>query len=317
MPKKFGWYVCVATVLFLVASNAEAKTVNVTCGSATINNALKTLDPSESNLIRVSGICHEFVTITDFAQLSIIGMNSGSGITGSNAGSLLWIVGSHVRIRNLTLNGGKWGVMCRDFSVCFFNGNTVENAFGRGVELNNADATFNGDVIQANTNVGLTMTASRARATNVIVKNTVAGAAPVDGIWPLPGDGIDLQNGSSLTIEGLVVNGNAGTGIEMFDFSSIHTYGQLSVTNNLSGGIWVTGNSSAIIGGAVVTGNQSNPTGNGTGLVVTGNSSVGFWNGGTVTGNDPSDMYCSVNSFVAGLTGVNVDNNNGCVDPYQ
>jgi hypothetical protein len=289
---------------------AEAKTVNVICGSDTINSALKTLEPSQHNVIRVTGVCNEFVTITDFVQLSIVGTSNGSGISGSNAGSLLWIERSHVQISNLTLNGGLWGIMCRDFSVCSFSGNTVENANGNGVELDNADATFNGDVILANTNTGLNMTASRARVTNLAIKGTVAGA------WS-HGDGIDLANGSSLTIEGLVVDGNAGTGVLMIA-SSIQSrwwMGQFSVTNNLSGGIWVTEKSSASIGGVAITGNTLGPDGNGAGIVVTGNSSATFWSGGTVTGNQPLDMYCSVNGFAAGLSGVTVGSTN-CRDPY-
>jgi hypothetical protein len=310
MSKTSKWFVCLAAALMLMASVAQAKTVNVTCGSDTISNALKTLDPSQSNLIRVSGVCDEFVTITDFVQLSIVGTANGSGITGSNAAPLLWIVRSHVQISNLTLNGGL-GVTCRDFSFCTFSGNNFEN--GTGVQLDNADATFSGDVIQGNTNAGLLMTASRARVANVKVINTVAGSQN-------PGDGIIMQNGSSLTVEGLTVDGNAGTGVKLISFSSLQIRpwaGEFSVTNNLSGGIWVTGNSSAVLGGVVVTGNQVGPDGNGAGIVITGNSSAQFWGRSTtVTGNQPIDMYCSVNGLATTLRHVTVGSTN-CVDPYQ
>jgi len=314
MFKAIKWFAYVAAAPMLIAPVAKAKTVNVTCGSTKINDALKTLDPSQSNVIRVSGVCNEFVTITDFAELSVVGTNQGSsGISGSSAGSLLWIVRSHVQISNLTLNGGSWGVMCRDFSVCVLSENTVENASTRGVELDNADATFSGDLIQNNMNAGLSMTASRARVTKVKVLNTVAGSLN-------PGNGIDMQNGSALTVEGLTVDGNAGTGVSLIGFSSLQSRpwaGEFSVTNNLSGGIWITANSSAFIGGVAVTGNQLGPDGDGAGIVITGNSSAQFWAGSTtITGNQPGDMFCSVNGFAGGLGGVTVGSTN-CADPYQ
>jgi hypothetical protein len=310
MPKTVKRLVCLATTLVLMSSVAEAKTVNVTCGSAKINDVLKTLDPSQSNVIRVNGVCDEFVTITDFAQLSIVGSAKGSsGISGSNAAALLWIVRSHVQISNLTLNGGSWGVMCRDSSVCTLSGNSIAAASQTGVEINNADATFNGDVIQDNSKCGLLLSAARVRLSNAAIKNTVAGA------WP-PGFGIYAHTGSAISVDGpLTIDGNADAGISLASSSTLvnNAWNRFNVTNN-GGGIWVAGNSSASLGGVIITGNGPGGT-DATGLTVTSNSSVGFWSGGTITGNKPVDMYCSVNGIAAGLQGVTVETSN-CVDPY-
>jgi len=117
--------VCALAILLSQAPELAAKVVHVNCGSAKINDALQKLDPAESNTIRVSGTCNEFVNITDFAQLTITAASKSSeiaGIHGTSAGSLLWIVRSHVQISNLLLDGGQWGVMCQDFSVCAFTG---------------------------------------------------------------------------------------------------------------------------------------------------------------------------------------------------
>ena len=70
-------------------------------------------------------------------------------------------------------------MMCQDFSVCAFTGNTIENASVTGVQLENSGATFNGDVIQNNTNNGIVLYASHARVTDVRITGTIAGAGVV------------------------------------------------------------------------------------------------------------------------------------------
>lgn len=315
MSRVVRFTVCILSILLSQAPKLAAKVVHVNCESAKINDALQTLNPAETNTIRVSGTCKEFVYIADFAQLTIVGMSKGSeiaGIHGTSAGSLLWIVRSHVQVTNLRLDGGLWGVLCQDFSVCAFTGNTIENASLTGVQLENSGATFNGDLVQNNTNNGIVLYASHGRVTDVRITGTVAGTASY-------GSGLWMNNGSSLIVQKLTVAGNAGNGIYMEGGSTLNYQswtGPFSVTNNGSGGIWVTANSSASLGGVTVTGNHIGPNGEGAGVVVTGNSSAAFWGGGTLTGNDPIDLYCSVNGITPGLTGATVGNTN-CADPYQ
>jgi hypothetical protein len=128
-----------------------------------------------------------------------------------------------------------------------------------------------------------------------------------------------MENGSSVLVQKLTVDGNAGNGVYLDTGSSIVNQswvGLFSVTNNGSGGIWVTANSNASLGGVTVTGNHIGPNGEGSGIVVTGNTSASFWGGATVTGNDGGDLNCSVNGITPGLTGATVGSTN-CVDPYQ
>jgi hypothetical protein len=167
----------------------------------TVTDALKELRPIEENSIRLIGTCHEEVDIETFVQLSIVGFGAGTGravMKGSADTPVFWIVGSHVQLTNLTVDGGQFGVMCREFSVCRFSGNTIENTTGNAVALDSADATFSGDLIQNNLNYGLIMTASRARLSRVTVKGTTAGP------WG-PGDGINVSSGSTVTVEQLTL----------------------------------------------------------------------------------------------------------------
>ena len=300
-------------ILFVALAPAAARTVTVACDDTSISNVLKTLDPRASNTIRVIGTCQDSIAINDFADLTIVGVNASNqkpAIKSVNGSPIFWIVGSHVQISNLTLDGGLWDVMCREFSVCRFSGNTIKNATGNGVAIDSADATFSGDVIQNNANSGLSLTASRVRVTGVTVKGTTAGP------WE-QGNGIDINSGSTLTVEQLTVQNNQGAGVSIVGNSTLTNRpwtGLFAVTNNGSGGIWVTEQSSADLGGATVTNNAGANAG--AGVVIDGNSEASFWAGGTFTGNQPLDLYCGALNGIAAapqLANVGVTN---CPNTY-
>jgi hypothetical protein len=259
----------------------------------------------EENSIRVFGTCREEVDIKNFAHLSINGFGTRvfrAVMKGSTDTPVFWIVGSHVQLTNLTIDGGQFGVMCREFSVCTFSGNTVENTTGNAVALDSADATFNGDVIQDNENYGLIMTASRARLSHVTVKGTTAGP------WG-PGDGIDVSSGSTVTVEQLTVQGNQGNGVDVNANSHLGNrpwVGPFIVSNNSSGGITIREQSSGDLGGATVTKNTG-----AAGVVIVSNSTATFWGGGTFTGNDPLDVFCGpLNGIAAAPQLANIGSTN-------
>jgi hypothetical protein len=300
-----------ACVLFAALTPAVARTVTVDCDETTISDVLKTLDSQASNTIRVIGPCRDSIGINDFADLTITGGNAGkqkSTIKSLNGGPIFWIVASHVQISDLTLDGGIYAVMCREFSVCRFSGNTIQNATGNGVALDSADATFTGDVIQNNANAGLNLTASRVRVTQVTLKGTTAGT------WG-PGNGVDVHSGSTLTVEQFTVQNNQGAGVSLVGNSHLTNRswaGPFTVSTNAGGGIWVTEQSSAELSGATVTNN-----GGGGGVVINENSDATFWSGGTFTGNQPIDVYCgSFNGFAAAPQHATIGVTN-CPNTYQ
>ena len=133
-------------------------------------------------------------------------------------------------------------------------------------------------MIQNNANYGLNMTASRARVTRVTVNGTTAGTSG-------PGNGVEIDSGSTLTVEQLTVHGNQGAGVSLIGNSNLTNRlwaGPFLVSNNGGGGIWVTEDSSADIGGATVINNLGGN--DGSGVVITGNSQASFWQGGTFPG---------------------------------
>jgi Right handed beta helix region len=292
----------------LRAIPAAATTVTVNCNDKmTISKAISVLNPLESNTIRVIGACNEFVAFSEFTQLSFVGVKTASGpatITSAN-GTAFWIVGSNVQLSNLIIQSS---VICRDFSVCNFSGNTVENASGLGVWLDNASGTFNGDLITKNVNSGLTLSASRARLSSLTVTGTSAGP---NG----PGNGIDVDGESTITADQLTVNGNQGAGISLVGNSQLVNQfwvGPLMVSSNANGGIWVTQNSSTDLSGATVVDNTG-----AAGVVITGNSEAAFWGGGTFTGNSSGDVYCGpLNGVAASPQSATIGVTN-CPNTYQ
>jgi hypothetical protein len=279
--------VCVLAASLFYTAPIAAKTVTVNCNEGmTVSNSLNQLKPFDANTVRVMGTCHESIYIGNFAQLSIIGVDSESGhavMKGITGSITFWIVGSHVQLTNLIMDGGLFGVMCRDFSVCRFRGNTIENNTSNGVVVDNADATFSGDLIQNNKDNGLNLTASRVRLSQVTVKGTTAGSSG-------PGHGVDIQSGSTVTVDGLTAEQNQGAGISLSGNSHLDNQfwaGTLTVSNNATGGIWITELSTGFLSGAIVINNTG-----AAGVVITENSEAAFWGGGTFTGNNPADVYC-------------------------
>jgi hypothetical protein len=291
---------------------ASAATITVNCNDRmTISKAISFLNPMESNTIRVIGVCREGNTIQGFSQLSIVGVTTKTGPATIEVPSSLtgfWIVGSHVQLSNLDFDGGLFGVVCVDFSVCNFRDNTVKNATSVGVWLDNADGTFNGDVIKNNLNSGLTLSAARVRLTQLTVTGSIAGANN-------QGYGIDVEANSTITADGLTVNGNQGAGIYLVGNAHLINQfwiGPLNVNNNANGGIWVTENSSADLSGATVVANTG-----AAGVVITGNSEAAFWGGGTFTGNTAGDVFCGpLNGVAASPQSATIGVTN-CPSTYQ
>jgi len=280
----------VSVLSFLVfAIPATARTVTVECDEGSVSKVMKNLDPQASNTIRVIGTCQDYIGIDDFADLTIVGIPSGgknATIQSVNGSPIFWIVASHIQIKNLTISGGVYPVMCREFSVCRFSGNTIQNSNGNGVNVDSADATFNGDLIQNNANSGLNLTAARVRLSQVTVQGTTAGP------WG-PGNGLDINSGSTVTVEQLKVTGNQGAGLSVTGNSHLGNRpwtGAFTVSNNNNGGIWVVEQSSADLTGATITNNGG--ANGGAGVVIDGNAYAAFWGGATITGNQPMDVYC-------------------------
>ena len=270
---------------------ASARTVNVNCPHDSITAALRNLDPDVSNKLVVSGVCRENIVITGFNRLSIASATAARATVQDASGgknAVFDVSDSRVIFQNLSIQGGFFDVHCYKSSICNFRGNDINQATWNAILLDHADANFDGDIIENNTGEGMVVWNSRVSLHQVTVRNTTANNV-------LPGHGIDAEYGSTITVEQATVTDNQGNGIGLTASTLMNRSwaGAFQVSRNGSGGIWAVEQSAASIGGATVTDNSY------AGVIITGNSEADFWSGGTFTGNQNIDVYCSLNGVAA------------------
>ena len=244
---------------------------------------------TRSVTVLVSGTCKENIAISGFDHLLIEGSPEAivqDAMGGS--GIVFDVADSRVTFQSLRIQGGFFDVHCYKSAVCNFSGNDITQATWNGILLDHADANFDGDTIEHNSGFGMVVWNSRVSLHNVTVRSTIPNSG-------LPGHGIDADYGSTITVEQATVTDNQGAGINLVASILMNRpwAGAFQVSGNAGGGIWVTEQSTGGVGGATVTNNGSG------GVIITGNSEADFWNGGTFTGNQNSDVYCGALNGVA------------------
>ena len=219
MQKK---HILAVTVAFLLAASvfsAQAAVVSVTCvkKGTTLTGALAKLTKSVANTVTISGTCTEDVSVSGYADLTLIG-NPGANITGTltpSGGTTLTVDGgSKITVQSLTINGGPsqfaTGASCSDRSVCVFD-NVVIQAGGPGQTglsvQNQSSADILGATLIRNNDTGLGVFG----ASTVNMKPDVPGAAGpvVSGNGSF---GARVQDGSFLRTDDVRITGN-GTGV--------------------------------------------------------------------------------------------------------
>ncbi len=277
-------------VLILCPLMAKAATVPVNCNLPSplgkIGNVLKMLNPAGPNTITVSGTCRENLFIKGFDRLTLIA-KPGAVLTDASGGqewAVVNVVDSRrISIQGFTITGGNAGVSCSDFSLCRFSGNTFQGASQRGVDINDSDATFSGDVIQNNGD-GLYINASHVQASNLIIQGNSTGVS---------------AGGSRLVGTGWSVHNNTQNGV----FVNTSSNFQLIDSNVFSNG----GNGITVTALTNISMENDTVTGNGFFGVWFGDESVGFFVGGNYRGNANVDISCggqySLANNIAGIYG--------------
>jgi len=102
----------------------KAKTKTVDCSTDSLEAEIAKLDPSVANVVEFTGDCAGLVTIQGQADLTLIGVD-GASISGVYAPgdipssvTALEILDSRVRMENVTINSGHYGLFCTDRSTC-------------------------------------------------------------------------------------------------------------------------------------------------------------------------------------------------------
>jgi len=264
--------------LFVFSVGAHAVNLNVYCGGrglTSVNAALKLLNPSVPNTLTISGTCKENVLIQGFNRLTLTGrpgatINDASGGTG-------FVVDVEdspaVSIQNLTIKGGSLGVQCSMFSVCHFDGNTVQGASIAGIQVVQSRATFGVNTIQNNGTGLVCLESSSCRTFGGLI------------IQQNQGDGVNVSTNGSFATFGDTIQNNGNNGIASYNHGSLLLLGT-TVTGNSATGVFVVGQSAAVFAGSNVV------TGNAYGVFVRDVSYAEF-SGDTMTGNwTGMDVYC-------------------------
>jgi len=117
------------------------------CGSPsgqTLSNYLAHLTPSSPHTIRVSGICHENITVTGFNRLTLLAA-PGASIDDASGGvqSVVTVLAaSTFDFEGFTVNGGSPGLTCAEYSTCTFAGNVFQGSGSDGVDIVRSNAIF-------------------------------------------------------------------------------------------------------------------------------------------------------------------------------
>ena len=259
------------------AKPAKAVDIEINCNrpegrNNSINGVLARLDPSRVWTLDVSGTCNENVVIQSFENITLIA-KPGASINDPSGGNLdvLDVGDTHeFSLQGFTINGGATGVVCFDYSLCRFSGNTVQGSAGDAVFVGRARATLQGDTLQTNAGRGL-----------AVVNGSLAVAFGVT-INGNGGNGAVANVGSTLIASNVLSQNNGGAGIRVTSHSTLRLIDS-TLTGNPGAGVLVD-SSSEVRFDINTTGNVI--TGNGGPGVILRDLSFGFFAGAdNITGN--------------------------------
>lgn len=298
----------IALSLFTAVAHAGDSKVN--CSSpghaGKIANVLSRLNPADTNVVHVSGRCHENLIIQGFDRLSLIA-EPGAVIEDASGGqaAVIEILDSQrVLIQGFTIRGGNGGVFCHEYSFCRFIGDTVEQTAAYGaIVVGSSEARFGDVIVRDATDRGIYLFNSKAGGVNVSISNVKAGnMAPGVGLqmqnsrtsffnWTIQnaaGGGVSETSSSVLDCNQLTVTNNAGGGIGLNDGSNLTSFG-LTVTDNGQDGVALYVGATMIIGGVTIGNNQRFG-------VVLGDGSSASISGGAVTSNGDVGVFVGFGS---------------------
>ena len=206
---------------FGIASEAEARNINVNCPMKSLQTAVDRANPGDT--INVSGTCVELIVVeTDGVTID------GSGtaiIDGTNIGgsqSLVIVQALNVRIRNITVTDSpRSGILVRRGGSAIIEGTTVKDSAANGIAVNQsayarigpasdhpAAGTGKGNDIKDNGTSGI---AVRSGATADIFHNSITGNVR----------GINITNAGSANIAGNDITDNTERGISLLTSGAV------------------------------------------------------------------------------------------------
>jgi parallel beta-helix repeat protein len=216
------------------------------CATQSINNTLRFLKPGD--LLLVSGVCNENVTIGEEIRRITLDGRGTATINAANAASpTINIRGQGITITGFTINGGETGITVNRGGTATIDRNIIQNAAAIGILVGQqSSARIVNNTIQNNPEEGILVN-ENSFARIGFVNTPDAGVSP--NLIFMNGDaGIHVTRSSSARIIGNIIsNTTAGSGIIV----SRASHGEISsntIDGNSEHGIFVTENSGVNLG---------------------------------------------------------------------
>jgi hypothetical protein len=263
----------------------QANEIKFDCNNAqhqTLSNFLAGLDPDKASTIRVSGTCTDNLHITGINRLTLLAA-PGATINDASAGNDFVVTAVNTLtfdFEGFTINGGAAGFGCFSHCTCLLARNTIQNSLGPGVTVNRSNAIFQGDTIQNNAGRGI----QAMNAANV----TLAGETVQNNSFA----GVFASYGSNLNVQFSTVTSNGGAaGIRVLEHSTLRLIDS-TVRGNVVNGVSLESSSAGTFENF---GAGSNISGNGLAGVAVSDQSFGDFSNGpnNITGNlGGTDVVC-------------------------
>ena len=314
---------CGIALCFLIPV-AQAGDVGVNCQShgakGQIGKVLNGLDPAATNVVHVSGHCHENLVIQGFDRLSLIAEH-GAAIEDASSGRLPVV---HVKdsqrvvIQGFTIQGGSNGVLCEEASYCRLTGDTIQDTqhqpgVNAGIVIYQSDAELTNVVVRNVVDSGIDLWGAKVVVSNV----SISGVANT-GVWPngagitmsvsslrdgpitvqdADGDAVLAINNSTLDVNTLTATDN-GAGVDLETGSVGNFYAQLTVQHNKGHGVIAnTGSAVQISGTNTISDNQ------GVGIYALVGSSASFGGTSVISNNQSFSGILVQSGSVASMWG--------------
>ena len=264
----FAFFLSVA--IGAASQYAPAANLTVNCDKhESIHKVLRLLaktNPQGPNTITISGNCKANFVIRGMDHLTLI-TKTGASITDRSGGTLPVVDiedSQRVTLQGFTINGGAQGILCSTASLCYLTGNTIQGPghFGinvikgsraflesnviqnwfRGAFIDSGGQVFSSnDVFQSNEGSALVILAAayfeslNSKFDNNGVGIDAGGTLTLNGgtISGNSSDGIRLLSGKAVFL-GPTITGNGGVGVHLED-GAFAGFLAASITGNLSG----------------------------------------------------------------------------------
>lgn len=288
--RNFAMLVATSAIAVLAgqANFAEAKKssklneVTVNCSQPNSSVQAEVDNATGLTVITISGVCVENVLI-EIDRITLRGDDVAPGtIEAADANlpvvSVLGATG--VAIDDLTLTGGRLGILAADGAFVKVANSIIENNTADGLRLVASDGELVDTVLENN--------GSRGILAHQNSSLRMSGGSASDNDFR----GVHLLYSSSAELANVQINSNANRGLVVATGSAA-TVADLTVNNNGDRGVWAWDHSTIEMnGGNEVTGNNS------FGIRAQNASTVHVFGENTVTGNSSTDVSAYEQSFI-------------------